>query len=181
MSNRPLRPVKRYQEDPNHTIKSVWLDDPTYAAAMTAFVLVCTDAVIVDRRRRTIWLATRAILPMRGLWVIGGRRLAGETIAASIQRCFARETSLTIPRERFKYLRQNEYLWSTRQQLPQDVGSHNLVDVFAIQLKKEEREAASRSLVGAEYEPVGLQEFSRRALLDANVHEALVDLYDSVF
>ncbi|MEK7133491.1 MAG: hypothetical protein AAB804_00280 [Patescibacteria group bacterium] len=174
-------PAKIYREDPHHRIPTGWLDDPTYAAAMTGFVIVCTDAMVIDRVRRTVWLADRTILPMKGLWILGGRRLPGEAIEASIQRCLEREARLTFARERFEYLTQNEYVWSTRQQEPRNVGSHNLADTFAIELTKDERDTVSRSLTPKEYKPGGLREFDRQGLRDAKVHPALLDLYDLVF
>lgn len=182
MSKAPLRPATVYQEDLSHGILPLRIeDDGIYAAAIASFVIVCTDAMIIDRARHTAWLASRKILPMKGFWIIGGRRLPGESIQTSIRRCFARETSLKITSDRFEYIRQNEYLWSKRQQVPQNVGSHNIADTFAIELTPDERDAASRSLTSSEYEAVGLQEFDRQAMLDAKVHPALIDLYDSVF
>ena len=119
---------------------------------------------------------------MEGLWFIGGRRLPGETMLESMNRCFKRETSLNINQARFEFVHQNEYMWKDRQQVPQEAGSHNKADTFCVELTESELMIARRWLDRAEYEPgFGLQEFDRAKLIEHGAHEAIVDLYDAIF
>ena len=149
---------------------------------MQAFVIVCTDAIVVDRKKRTVWLARRAVLPMKGLWIIGGRRFAGEAALDSITRCFKRETGLTVTPERFSFIMATEYRWKDREQEPQNLGSHNLSYTFAVELTAEERITAANSLEKKEYQPgFGLQEFDRERSVREHVHPVILDLYDEIF
>lgn len=170
-----------YRED-NHRMERKFLDDAVYAMAIGAFVIDCTDAVIVDRRERVFYLAKRAVKPMPGIWVIGGRRSAGESLPDSMRRCFKRETGLDLSHDRFTYVVGQDCIWKDREQEPQDVGSHNFCHRFAVELTPEERAQASRSLEKKEYEQgFGLRKFRRDDLVAANVHPSLIGLFDLVF
>src|SRR6266536_3635854 len=65
--------VPMYLQDPEHTMRAPHFSDPAFAEAILSFPIVCTDFVLVNRDRRTFFLATRRQLPMPGLWWIGGR------------------------------------------------------------------------------------------------------------
>lgn len=171
-----------YVENPEHRMVRVCLDEATYAEAITTFVIVCTDACIVNRARRTLWLARRAVKPMKGIWWIGGRRFAGEKPAESMYRCFKRETGLDLPGNRFQFVLIAEYLWKDRQQEPQDEGSHNLAHTFAVELDAAELAQARTGLERGEYDrDFGLQEFTREQLVMAGAHSVIIDFYDAVF
>lgn len=166
----------------NHQMSRKFLDDATYARAIEAFVIDCTDAVIVDRRERVFYLAKRVVLPMKGIWVIGGRRFAGESLHESVRRRFRRETGLDLLKERFAYVVGQDIIWKDREQEPQDVGSHNFCHRFTVELTPEERDRAARSLEKKEYEQgFGLRKFTFADLVVANVHQSLIDLYDLIF
>lgn len=176
----PATPVL-YRED-NHRMERKFLSPEAYAEAIAAFVIDCTDAVIVDRAERTVYLAKRAVKPMRGIWRIGGRRLAGESIEDSVRRCFKRETGLDLPADRFIYVAGQDFVWKDREQEPQHVGSHNFVHTFAVELTVEERNLAAASLERQEYERgFGLRRFTREDLVAANIHPSLIDFYDFIF
>ena len=151
-----------------HTMSRKFLSEPVYAEAIGALVIDCTDAVIVDWGERVFYLAKRAVKPMKGIWVIGGRRSAGEPLPDSMCRCFKRETGLDLPRGRFTYIAGQDCIWKDREQEPQDAGSHNFCHRFAVELTSEERGRATRP-------------FSRKDLVAANVHQSLIDLYHLVF
>ena len=175
-------PARLYQEDPTHRMPRKFLSDGTYAEAIEGMIIVNTDVVIINRAHRSIFLANRTVYPMKGLWIIGGRRLPGETAVESMHRCFKRETKLDIDPERFTYVRNNEYTWSTRKQAPENVGCHNKADTFLVELTRDEVRLASTGLDPNEYEPgFGLKEYDRGGLVRAGAHEALIDLYDSIF
>ncbi len=171
-----------YREDPLHKMPRTFLEDEVYARAIESLIIACADTVVIDPRQRTFFLVKRTIKPMAGLWVIGGRRIAGETPLESAERCFKRETGLDLGLRRFRFAAIQELLWKDREQSPQGAGSHNLSYTFTAALSAEERASAAASLDGKEYEKgFGLREFDRDALVKANVNEALIDLYDIVF
>jgi len=87
---------KIYKEDPNHTMKGSFLSDEAYLQVLDGLVIVCTDCAIMEHGKKGFWLAKRNVLPMKGLWMIGGRRKAGESPAESMARCFLRETQCAI-------------------------------------------------------------------------------------
>ncbi|HEY4517265.1 MAG TPA: hypothetical protein VJI74_00015, partial [Candidatus Paceibacterota bacterium] len=55
-----------YVEDPSHTLKGAFLSDEDYGKAISALPPVCADAVIINRRRHTIYLAPRVSHPAPG-------------------------------------------------------------------------------------------------------------------
>lgn len=165
-----------------HQMPEAFLPNEVYAQAIEGFVIDCTDAVIVDRLAKTFWLAKRNVLPMKGVWVIGGRRYAGEEQEVSVRRCFKRETGLDLDINRFVHAADAEYIWKDRKQSPQEVGSHNLAHIFAVELTPEERGKVSASLIRDEYEAGwGLRAFDRTDLEIAKVHPVLIRLHDLIF
>ena len=154
----------------------------TYAKALESFVFACTDAVIIDRKKKLFYLAKRQHKPMNNWWIIGGRQFAGETPLEAMHRAFTRETSLNVSESRFKFVVMNEYRWKNRQQKPQNKGLHNLSHTFLIELSPKEREQASQHLERNEYDAmVGLRPFSRRDLVKRKVSKILIDLHDIIF
>lgn len=173
---------KLYREDSEHKIPRKFLSDEAYADAIAALIVVCTDAAIISKKRKTIFLAKRSTKPMSGWWFIGGRRIVGETADESIRRCFARETSLDLPETRFQFVAINDYVWKEREQKPQDAETHTLGYTFLVELSDEEVKKTSSALDLKEYERgFGLQEFDRQKLIDEGVHQAVIDIYDEIF
>lgn len=173
---------KMYVEDQKHRMERKFLSDEAYEQAITGMIIVCTDAVIINRERDTFYLAKRAIKPMQGLWWIGGRRLPSESAHASMQRCFKRETGLHLQYGRFTFVDMAEYVWKDRQQEPQYAGSHNLCHTFAVELTDEELAQAKQGMEKQEYEAgFGLQEFGRADMVHSKVHQVILDLYDKIF
>jgi ADP-ribose pyrophosphatase YjhB (NUDIX family) len=171
-----------YQEDTNHHMPKVFMTEVAYDQALRGCVIVVSDTIIIDKTKKTFWLTKRCAKPMQGLWLVGGRRFAGELPAESAARCFCRETSLDIPASRFKFVAMTEYLWKDRQQKPENVGCHTLSHTFSVELTPAERTTAAEKLDKNEYDTEhGLKEFSREDLVKAEVHSVLVDLYDKIF
>jgi ADP-ribose pyrophosphatase YjhB (NUDIX family) len=176
---------KRYDEDLNHSIRRLYLDDQAYGDATRSLPITNTDVLIVNFERETAYLARRCVIPIKGLWLIGGRRFAGERIMNCMHRCFKRETSLDVDKKRFEYVCRAEFTWSNRLQTPQDAGAHNNADIFVIELKDEELQQATAGLDPKEYVPGSLREYTRAQLVEALVENpcqrALLDYYDEVF
>lgn len=173
---------KVYKENPNHRMKRVLLSEEVYSQAIEAFIIVCTDAVIVDSKRRTFWLAKRIIKPQPDIWLIGGRRLAGEKPYESICRCFERETTLGFSEGHFSFVTIAEFIWKNRQQFPQEIGCHALSHIFKIELNDSERAICAAALDTNEYDKdFGLCEFNRQKLIETKAHQLLIDLYDLIF
>jgi len=170
-----------YVED-GHKMKRFFMPDDVYEQPIRGHIIVCTDSVIVDRVKKTFWLAPRQAKPMSGgPWVIGGRRPAGVMPRQNARGTFRRETGLDLPEERFVPTAiHKEYIWKDREQEPQDVGCHNFVDIFAIELSGDEHAAASGQLEDKEYASGGLREYDRGALVAVG-NPILIDLYDEMF
>lgn len=159
-----------------------FLSEGVYAAALESLVVVCVDVLVIDRQRKTAFLPQRKAKPMSGYWVIGGRVFAGEKEIDAMRRSLRRETSLDLPPERFTFLCVNRYMWTTRQQEPQNKGCDTLAYTFCAELSAEERATAARNLDPDEYEaPAGFREFDREQLVQEKIHPAIVDMYDFVF
>ncbi|TSC79454.1 MAG: hypothetical protein G01um101429_441 [Parcubacteria group bacterium Gr01-1014_29] len=157
-------------------------DDVGYSHALDMFVIVCVDAVLVNREHKTIYLARRRAKPMQGWWVVGGRMRAGEKEQDAIRRKFLQETSVDVDPARFEFLRMNRYFWKDRQQEPQENGNDSLAYTFAIELTKQELRQVSENLERNEYEASGgLREFTREELIEEGIHEAIIDLYDQIY
>lgn len=173
---------KIYKEDPKFTMPGKFLSDEVYAQAMESFVVVCTDTIIINKKRKTFYLTKRSVYPLKTWWMVGGRMLAGENPLESIRRCFLRETGIDVNPQRFTFIVFNRYILSYRKQEPRDTGSDSLAHVFSIELSDEEIQKISRSLNNDEYDSsVGLVEFNREKLIKEKVFSAIVDLYDQVF
>lgn len=177
MDNEP----RLYREEGHKMPRPKFLPEDVYSQAISGFVIDCTDAVICDHKRKTIWLAKRNVEPAKNfLWIIGGRRFPGETRAESVQRCFLRETGLNIAESRFNYLLTNEYIWARRQQKPEKLGSHNIAHTYSVELSS--GEISCIKLSSEEYHTeFGLREFDREDLVNAGVYPAILDIYDKIF
>ena len=175
-------PIGTYIDNWKRDMPKKHLDEETFKKAIEAFVVVSTDAVIIDRQKRVFYLAQRSVKPMQGWWVIGGRSFAGETPIESIRRCFERETSVCFPLNRFELIRLNRYFWKDREQKPQNLGYDSLAYTFAVELTQEEIEAAAKGLDPNEYKTrAGLQEFNLKRLRVEGVHPMIIDLYQQLF
>ena len=174
---------RTYFEDPHFKMGRKFLSDETYAEAIESFVIVDADVLFINRTNKSVFLlARRKVKPMQGLWLIGGRIFAGEPERAAIARLVKRETSLSIAPDRFEYLCINRYLWTDREQEPQNKGSDNLCYTFALEVSDEEKQISSEHLDPDEYDTTtGLQEFDKKMLEAGSVHQAIRDLYDIVF
>lgn len=159
-----------------------FLSEKAYAKVMEALIIVCADAVITNFERKTFYLAKRKTKPAQGWWWMGGRMFAFEDEVDAVKRCFKRETSLDIERDRFRFVRMYRYTWKDREQKPQNRGSDTLAYTFAIELSYEEIILVSQNLDEKEYErEIGLQEFNRDRMEEEHVHPAILDLYDHMF
>lgn len=171
---------RAFKENSCFSMKPVFLTALVYAEAISSFIVVCTDAVIIDRERRTIFLAQRIVEPAKRLWwIFGGRWRAGEEPRKSMTRCFLSETTLEVDKSRFDFLTVIEEMWCRREQAPQDTGTHALAYVFTVELTLLERCAVSDGLNSEEYDKrLGLLEFSKEGLPR---NPTLRYLYDLIF
>lgn len=170
-------------QDPNYVMERTFLDGETYAKALESFIIVCVDAIICDRDRRTFFLALRTRKPAGGWWCIGGRRFAGEERAAAMRRVFTRETALELDADRFRLISMYEHRWSERQQEPQTKGVHDLSFTHVIDLTADERRRVSENLDANEYDAaIGLREFDRdRLARESTYPKKYLELYDVAF
>ena len=170
---------KIFVENKDHTISSQNLSDEEYAKAISNLIVVCGDVLFINKTNKSVYLAKRISKPMQGLWLIGGRRKAGESPLLGITRKLKQETGLDIESSRFEFLTIVEYLWEDRQQEPQNTGTHGLAYTYAIELSEEEIKNAAVNLDADEYDKAfGLKEFSKQDLLDHKAHPALLYFFD---
>ena len=172
-----------YFENQHFKMGRKFLSDETYTEAIESFVIVDADVLFVNRTNKSVFLlARRKVKPMQGVWLIGGRIFAGEPELDAIVRLVKREAGLDIAPDRFEYLRINRYIWTNREQEPQNKGSDNLCYTFALEVSDEEKNIASAHLDPHEYDTtMGLQEFDKEMLEKESIHKAIRDLYELVF
>ena len=116
--------VQSYTEPGYEPIPSLRLSDDEYGRALQCFVGACTDAVPINIKERSMFLARRRSRPMTGWWLIGGKMMPDELKEQSMVRCFQRETKLELPPESFSLVAVFDYRWKNRQQEPQQIGCH---------------------------------------------------------
>ncbi len=178
-----IKEPSSYRQSGIACFKPIKFSEKEYAKITQSLILVCTDALIINRKKQTVFLAKRRAKPAAGeWWYIGGRTFAGETLKESVRRCFERETKLKLPVSKFKFINTQVFIFNERQQKPQNFGYHAIGFDFVVELTKREREKASSSLDRAEYKTgIGLKEFSRQELIKKRVHPAIIESYDRVF
>lgn len=173
---------KIYQEDPLFKMPRVYLTDEVYSQALDAFIIVCTDAAIVDKQNKLIYLAYRKALPAQGWWVLGGRTYAGESFEESVVRCVKRETGIELDKSRFNFEVINRYQFPNRAQAPQEKGCDTMSFTFSVELTREEILSMSQALDEKEYDKsYGLKAFNYEELQKTKVHPMILDLYKLIF
>lgn len=171
-----------YKEETAVALPRKFLGDDEYADALEAFVLVCTDCVLINQERQTFYLAKRKSKPLSEWWFIGGRTFCGEDEITSIRRCLKRETKLDISPDRFRFLTMKRYLFKDRQQIPQNKSCDSLCYIFALFVTDEEIAIANANLDPEEYDTnIGLREFTADDLGKEGVFPPIVDLYEEIF
>lgn len=161
-------------------MEKVFLTDKVYSQALEAMVVVCADAVIVNKEKKTFILANRISKPMQGWWVIGGRVMRGEDPLEAIKRKFKQETGLNIPTKRFEFVTFIRHQWRNRQQKPQNKPVDDISYTFAIELNKKEIAKLQKSLDAKEYsnkDPI--KEFNEKEIQKLN--PAIIYLYNLIF
>jgi len=175
--------VPIYKEKENLVFEKVFLPDDVYAESLKSFVLVCADTLIVNKTRKTVYLAKRKSKPQSDWWMIGGRVLAGEEERVAMRRLFKRETSLVISEGDFEFIRMQRFQFKDREQDPQETPCDSLCYTFYLNIEDEEViKTISDSLDKEEYETdLGLVPFDREKMEREKVHQVLIDLYDLTF
>ncbi len=169
-----------FKEPGTPEMPKTFLSDEVYSKALEAMVVVCADAVIINKKKKTFFLANRISKPMQGWWVIGGRVIRGEDPISAIQRKFEQETGLKIEAEKFEFITFVRHQWKDRQQQPQDRPIDDLTYTFAIELTEQEIDKIKTSLDPKEYaSEESLKEFSEAEL--QNLHPSLSYLYGLIF
>lgn len=163
-----------------HRMKPARLSGKNYGRAIAALICVCTDIAIVGKKDGLIYLPERKVKPMKGWWNIGGRRFVGETAPESAVRNFIKETGLSLSPKRFTLVTIREAVWKDRKETPQNVGKHDLIHIFAVDLNKKELRYVSQNLCPEEYHS-GLSPFTRKKLIQEKVHPLIVSVYDEIF
>jgi len=128
----------------------VFLDDKQYSQTLSTVSFGCCDILIVTDNG--FLLIKRKTKPAAGLWwVIAGRRRMGETRIEAATRCFKRETGLEVSTERFNFIGIADCRMESRQQEPQDAGTH--ADAYIHFLKLSNKEVGELKFDPQEFQP----------------------------
>ncbi len=171
--------VATYFEEGAHFNENHFLKNYDYEKAIRALIIVCTDAVIVNKQTKEIFLPKRKSKPMADApWFIGGRLFPGVSEQSGMKDKFQKETGLSIDAKRFDLLCMNRYQWKDRQQEPQHTACDALVYVFAVELSNEE--IAAVKLNEHEYYPEeGLRSYNAQTV--TKLHPGIQRAYEICF
>ncbi len=172
---------KIWRENPQHTIKPIHLSDEEFGRALQRFPINCVDIVPFNATEQVIYLAKRAVYPMKGYWWFGGGINPVENYLAAVTRKLKEETNTVISTDRIYYVSCERWVWERRKQAPQEAGSDGTSYIFAFEPTQEELGNLGKNMVESEYEPGSLQKFSRNDLLQAKLHPAILAIYDLIF
>ncbi len=154
------------------------MSDQEYSKTLDTMVVVCADAVIVNKHKKTFFLAKRNVKPMQGWWIIGGRVLPGEQPHEAIVRKFKAEAGVSLDENRFTFVGFIRHQWKDRKQSPTDHPVDDLSYTFFVELTDEEFIIAKNSLDKKEYQG-SLKEFTKEDLKP--LHPSLSYLYEQIF
>lgn len=116
----------------------LFMDDATYAKALDAIVLTCTDIALTKNGQLLLGKRTRH--PQPDWWVVGGRMRAGETFAASAARLLKKELGLAVTPERLVPLTVFSAAWNQRAFEPVSNGTHTVSIVMHLEVSDHEAE-----------------------------------------
>lgn len=156
------------------------LTEEVYRAAMTSLIIVCVDVLLINKARKSVYLAKRIVDPLPIRWMIGGRLRKGESASSGIVRKCLEETGIEFSPERFSFLAMHRYILGSRKQEPVEEGSDSLAYTFVLEPTKEELEQMAMGLDKNEYSiPEGFMELTLQELAENNIHTAIIDLAKS--
>jgi hypothetical protein len=158
-----------------------WISQEAYSEVVQKSIVPCTDVVFLNKKEKVLYLGKRSVLPMKGIWFMGGRMFFNDrSPQESIARCVEMETGVRIKLERFEFICTNLYSWIKVAQ--GDFPGKNLGLTYGCDITAAEVEQISHGLSATEYDKeFGLQRFDRARLVDAKVHPAIIDIYDQLF
>ncbi|HYF10462.1 MAG TPA: hypothetical protein VD967_02550 [Candidatus Paceibacterota bacterium] len=182
--------IRSYLLDPTHpgdiALGSGRIErDEDYAMVVKNTIVTCADAIFLAKGRdgkieKKFYLARRAVEPMKGLWVFGGRLAFNITSPQEgLARVIKRETKLDISPERFEFHSVHMYTWAKVAQ--GDFPGRNLALNHLCVLTQEEIDAI---VLDKEYEPDSFRGYARDEIADEierrGSHAMLLDLFDQI-
>jgi ADP-ribose pyrophosphatase YjhB (NUDIX family) len=174
--------VRSYSEK-NASIqgKNPWIPEGTYETIAKSMIIPCVDIIFHTKSDRAIYLAKRVVLPMNSYWCLGGRIFFDDcTLEEAAARSITRESELNINSKRFKFVCNHLYSWEAIAQ--GYFTGRNLAVIFSCEVTVDEIDKISKTLNETEFDKeFGLQRFDRQRLLDMNVHQAMIDVFDQLF
>lgn len=171
-----------YKDEKSLTLEASYMSDAGLQEFLDARIVVCSDVLLCNAERRTVYLATRKHKPAEGLWLIGGQAQRGESARDTAVRKVHTETTVKIDQSRLHFLGTVEAMWSYRSEPEESHGRHDLIRVFALAISHEERDRISGNLDDKEYDASrGLQEYTYDELVAGNVRPCLLDYFKAYF
>ncbi len=115
-----------------------WFSEEEYSKILDNLVIVCVDTLIIDQAD-SILLGKRQKLPLKDLWIFGGRMNADENYIQAAQRGLLRELNLESSADRLKLVGYYDLVWSTREEPPQKNGTHVLLVAMMYRINDNEK------------------------------------------
>ncbi|MCX6779942.1 MAG: NUDIX domain-containing protein [Candidatus Magasanikbacteria bacterium] len=137
--------------------------------------------VIVDRQKKTVYLAQNKDGSLPNWYGLTGRFFAGESEETAAQRIFRSNTTVNLPVDRLEFIGMNRCIWSRRRKEPQDLGRDRLYFTYAVELTTEEMKKAQLGLKPRKYERRSLRELTWDQMHDAGLHESMLIFHRRVF
>lgn len=96
--------------------------DEVYGQALSSLVIDCVDLLIYNPETEKFLIGTRQQEPHAGDWVIGGRMVAGDTVAEAASRNMKRELGLDINTDKLRDVGHYQLVWDSRAQQHTPLG-----------------------------------------------------------
>lgn len=177
-----MRQTRSYeQKNADFKGKNPWIPWEQYEKILRTMIVPCVDIILHTEEERAIYLAKRIALPMASYWCLGGRMMFGDaSFEEAAARSLKRESALEIKPSRFKFICNHLYAWEALAQ--GNFTGRNLAIIFSLKVSLKELNQIKKSLNKDEFDTeFGLQKFDRKRMLDADVHKAMVDIFDQLF
>lgn len=163
-----------------------FLDDETYARALSGIVIKCVDIMVFDPKTGRVLLGDRDQLPHDGVWPFGGRKRPGESDKETAVRNLERELGIKVSEDDIEPVgTQYELIWDTREHSDTYneegelvTGCHDSGTLMMLPID----EASARFTHNREFGSIEWYDFGE--ILDAppeKFHPALVQMVEDTF
>ena len=159
------------------TKKEYFLPNEEYGRALRALVISTCDIAVLNSGGKLL-LAKRTWEPAKGqFWIIGGRRIPGESFGESALRNLKHELGIEVTPARFQYLGGYSMVFAKRRQAPKQDGVHTDSTVMIVHLSEQEMTAIEPNEEYSETQWFVLQDVVKRS---SEFHPAIVQISEDL-